>query len=124
MIEHHGGVADGIIPEFAPYLLFSDVSTGHCDDGPPCAFSEAIRRLATCGSSNNVGVVGEDPLESLTPDELFIEVGVKAFGHGSGVGAELLESINDFRGGEGGKTVDPAVAGGNIHKKESITKPP
>ena len=42
LIEHHGGVPDGIEPEFTAYLLFGDVSTGHGNDGPPCAFCQAV----------------------------------------------------------------------------------
>ena len=40
LIDRHGGVVDGIVPEFSANLLFSDKSSCHCDNGTPFALGK------------------------------------------------------------------------------------
>ena len=42
LVEHEGGMADGVIPKLTTNLFFGDVGTGHLDDGSPSAFDEAV----------------------------------------------------------------------------------
>ena len=42
LIDHHGRVADGVVPEFSANLLFGDKVSGHGDDCPPCSFGETV----------------------------------------------------------------------------------
>ena len=42
LINHHGRVADGIVPKFSSNLFFRDESSNHGDDGAPGAFVKTI----------------------------------------------------------------------------------
>ena len=49
---------------------------------------------------------------------------MKAFRDASNIGLELFEGMDNLVGGERGKVIDPAVACGDIHENNSITKNP
>ena len=55
LIDHHGGVADGIVTKLPANLLFSDKSSCHGDNGMPYALN------------NDVGFVEQDPFKALPP---------------------------------------------------------
>ena len=42
LINHHGGVADGIVPKFSSNLFFRDESSSHGDDGTPDGLSSHV----------------------------------------------------------------------------------
>ena len=42
VVEHHGSVLDGKIPELTTNLLFCDVSSCHLNNGAPCTLGKAI----------------------------------------------------------------------------------
>ena len=91
LINHHGRVSNGKVPELPTDLFFGDEGPGHGDDGTPCALSKAIGGLATCRSRDDVGFVGKNPLEGLSTDEFLVKVRMESERQAMSISSEQLE---------------------------------
>ena len=71
VVEHSGAIEDGPVPVLPRHLFISGVGAGHLDESPPGAFDNTIGALSLGDSSNYLGLVVVDPLDSLPPESLW-----------------------------------------------------
>jgi hypothetical protein len=61
-VHHTGGMRDGIKPESTRHLPLGEVRTSHVNLDFPVRLHKTIRRLALCGSYDDLGIIIDEVL--------------------------------------------------------------
>ena len=122
LVHHPTRMLDGVEPVVAWHLRFGEVGAAHRAHGLPRALGQAVGGLAACGGPDDLGLLLVDPATSVAPQELLVAVAAELLGKRAGVGAELLESLDDVVGEEVLEAVEPGVLRCAVHQQQGVAE--